>query len=111
MILVHGRGDSAPGILGLAQELAHPDFVYLAPQAAGNTWYPYSFLEPMTRNEPGLSSGLQAIGELVAQIEAAGIPAERIVLAGFSQGACLASEFVARQCHGAMAGCWCSAAV
>lgn len=97
MILVHGRGDSAPGILGLAQELPHPDFVYLAPQAAGNTWYPYSFLEPMARNEPGLSSGLQAIGELVAQVEAAGIPAERIVLAGFSQGACLASEFVARQ--------------
>lgn len=96
MILVHGRGDNAPGILGLAQELAHPDFAYLAPQAAGNTWYPYSFLEPMHRNEPGLSSGLQAVGEVVAQIEAAGIPAERIVLAGFSQGACLASEFVAR---------------
>jgi glyoxalase family protein len=96
MILVHGRGDNAAGILGLAQELAHPDFVYLAPQAAGNTWYPYSFLEPMARNEPGLSSGLQAIGDLVAQIEAAGISAERIVLAGFSQGACLASEFVAR---------------
>jgi predicted esterase len=96
MILVHGRGDNASGILGLAQELAHPDFVYLAPQAAGNTWYPYSFLEPVARNEPGLSSGLQAIGDLVAQIEAAGIPAERIVLAGFSQGACLASEFVAR---------------
>ena len=96
MILVHGRGDNASGILGLAQELVHPDFVYLAPQAEGNTWYPYSFLEPMTRNEPGLSSGLQAIGELVAQVEAAGIPAECIVLAGFSQGACLASEFVAR---------------
>ncbi|MCZ7673055.1 MAG: phospholipase [Chloroflexi bacterium] len=96
MILVHGRGDSAPGILGLAQELAHPDFVYLAPQADGNTWYPFSFLEPLVRNEPGLSSGLAAIGDLVAQVEAAGIPAECMVLAGFSQGACLASEFVAR---------------
>ena len=97
MILVHGRGATAPSILELAREIPHPEFAYLAPQAAGNTWYPYSFLEPMNRNEPGLSSGLQVIGELVAQVEAAGIPAERIVLAGFSQGACLASEFVARK--------------
>lgn len=96
MILVHGRGATAPSILELAQELPHPEFAYLAPQAANNTWYPYSFLEPMNRNEPGLSSGLQVISDLIAQVEAAGIPAERIVLAGFSQGACLASEFVAR---------------
>ncbi|MBX3060458.1 MAG: dienelactone hydrolase family protein [Anaerolineae bacterium] len=96
MILVHGRGGDAEGILDLANLLPHPDFAYLAPQAAGNTWYPYSFLMPMTQNEPGLSSGLQVIADLIAEIEAAGIPAERIVLAGFSQGACLASEFVAR---------------
>jgi predicted esterase len=96
MILVHGRGATAPSILELAQELPHPEFAYLAPQAANNTWYPYSFLEPMDRNEPGLTSGLQVISELIAQVEAAGIPAERIVLAGFSQGACLASEFAAR---------------
>ena len=96
MILVHGRGASAQNILELAQELPHPDFAYLAPQAANSTWYPYSFLEPMNRNEPGITSGLQVIAELVAHVEAAGIPAERIVLAGFSQGACLASEFVAR---------------
>jgi predicted esterase len=97
MILVHGRGASAQNILELAQELPHPDFAYLAPQAANSTWYPYSFLEPMDRNEPGITSGLQVIAALVAHVEAAGIPAERIVLAGFSQGACLASEFVARQ--------------
>lgn len=96
MILLHGRGASPQNILELAQELPHPDFAYLAPQAANNTWYPYSFLEPMTRNEPGISSGLQVIADLVAHVEAAGIPAERIVLAGFSQGACLASEFMAR---------------
>jgi len=96
MILVHGRGGDAEGILDLANLLAHPDFAYLAPQAAGNTWYPYSFLMPMTQNEPGLSSGLRVIADLITEIEAAGIPAERIVLAGFSQGACLASEFVAR---------------
>ena len=96
MILVHGRGATAVSILELADHLQHPDFAYLAPQAVGNTWYPYSFLAPMDQNEPGLSSGLQAIGDLVAQIEAEGIPAERIVLAGFSQGACLASEYMAR---------------
>lgn len=96
MILVHGRGATAPSILELANALYHPDFVYLAPQAANNTWYPNSFLSPIPGNEPGLSSGLAVLGDLIAQIEAAGIPAEKIVLAGFSQGACLASEFVAR---------------
>lgn len=96
MILIHGRGASAPDILQLAGELQHPDFAYLAPQAANNTWYPFSFLEPMERNQPGLDSGLQVIAELITHVETAGIPANRIVIAGFSQGACLSSEFVAR---------------
>lgn len=96
MILVHGRGASASDILELADVLGHPDFAYLAPQARGNTWYPNSFLSPMRRNEPGLSSALQVLADLVAQLENGGIPAHKIVLAGFSQGACLASEFVAR---------------
>jgi predicted esterase len=96
MIMVHGRGATAPSILELAKELYHPEYTYLAPQATGNTWYPYSFLSPLAQNEPWLSSGLQAIDDLVADVEATGIPTERIVLTGFSQGACLASEFVAR---------------
>jgi len=96
MILVHGRGATAQSILALGNELAHPDLAYLAPQAAGNTWYPHSFLTPLAQNEPYLSSALQRIGEVVAQVEAAGISAEQIILGGFSQGACLASEFVAR---------------
>ncbi len=96
LILVHGRGATAQSILALGNELAHPDLAYLAPQAAGNTWYPHSFLMPLAQNEPYLSSALQRIGEVVAQIEAAGIRTERIILGGFSQGACLASEFVAR---------------
>jgi len=96
MVLVHGRGATAPSILELASELHHPDFAYLAPQAAGNTWYPHSFLSSMEQNQPGLSSGLQAIADLLARIEEAGIPAEKIVIGGFSQGACLSSEFVAR---------------
>lgn len=96
MILTHGRGATAPSILELAQVLYHPEMAYLAPQAAGNTWYPYSFMNPMAQNEPWLSSALQVVGEVLAQVEQAGIPAEQIILAGFSQGACLASEFVAR---------------
>lgn len=96
MILIHGRGASAPSILELANELIHPDMAYLAPQAANSTWYPYSFLAPIPNNEPGITSGLQVISDLVATVEKAGIPRHKIILAGFSQGACLASEFVAR---------------
>lgn len=96
MILIHGRGATAPSILELAQVLHHEGLAYLAPQAAGNTWYLYSFLSPIEQNEPGLSSGLQAIAEVLAEVEAAGIPTEKVIIGGFSQGACLASEFVAR---------------
>jgi predicted esterase len=96
MILVHGRGATAESILTLAAELHHPSFAYLAPQAAGNTWYPNSFLAPIASNEPGITSGMQAIRDLLDRIAAAGIPPERTVLLGFSQGACLALEFVAR---------------
>ena len=95
-VLVHGRGDSARGILGLARELDRPDLAYLAPQAAGGAWYPNSFLAPTEANEPGLSSGVRAVMAAVATAEAAGIPRARIVLGGFSQGACLASETAAR---------------
>jgi predicted esterase len=96
MILVHGRGATAPSILELSSPLSHPDIAYLAPQAQGNTWYPYSFLSPIHQNEPGITSGFQAIADVVAQAETAGIPPDKIIIGGFSQGACLASEFVAR---------------
>ena len=96
LVLVHGRGATAQSILELSAVLSQPEMAYVAPQAAGNTWYPYSFLAPMSQNEPGLSSGLQAVADAVAHVEAAGIPASRIIIGGFSQGACLASEFVAR---------------
>jgi phospholipase/carboxylesterase len=96
VILLHGRGASAGDILGLAEEFDTPDLAYLAPQAAGNTWYPYSFLEPIERNEPGLTSALKKVKTLVEEISRAGISRKKIVIAGFSQGACLASEFVAR---------------
>jgi predicted esterase len=96
LILLHGRGASAADILLLAEELYHPAYAYLAPQAANNSWYPYTFLAPLQQNEPWLSAALSRVGELVDQVETAGMPAERIVLGGFSQGACLASEFMAR---------------
>ena len=96
VILVHGRGDSADGILTLADEFDLPDVTWIAPQAAGNTWYPYSFLAPMERNEPGLSSALRLLGDLVETLADEGKSHERIVLMGFSQGACLSQEFAAR---------------
>ncbi|MFK7805776.1 MAG: alpha/beta hydrolase [Anaerolineae bacterium] len=96
MIIIHGRGATAPSILTLADEFQLSDFAVFAPQAHQNTWYPNSFLAPMESNQPGLDSGLAKIGALVAHIEAGGIPSEKIMIGGFSQGACLSSEYVAR---------------
>jgi len=96
VVMVHGRGATAESILELAGEFRRPDLACVAPQAAGYTWYPYSFMAPMQQNEPGLSSGLERIGEVLALLEEEGIPPERTVLLGFSQGACLSLEFAAR---------------
>lgn len=96
MILIHGRGASAESILGLSTELPHPKFAYLAPQAANNTWYPQGFMSRIEVNEPGISSGMALIESIIERVVEAGIAHERIMLGGFSQGACLSSEFVAR---------------
>lgn len=96
LILTHGRGATAQSILSLAPLLGADHLAWYAPQASGNTWYPYSFLSPIPQNEPGISSGIRALADLVADIEAGGIPASRIALLGFSQGACLTLEFAAR---------------
>lgn len=96
VLLVHGRGASAEDILTLAAEFNQPGVAYWAPQAADNTWYPYRFMEPLAKNEPWLSAALGRVGAVLGQIAAAGIPPERTVLLGFSQGACLATEFAAR---------------
>lgn len=96
MVMVHGRGATAESILTLVTALDVSGFAYLAPQASGNTWYPNSFLAPIASNEPGIASGLRAIGDAVARIDAAGIPAERTIILGFSQGACLSLEYTAR---------------
>ena len=95
-ILLHGRGASAEDILGLASDLRLTDVAYLAPQAAGNTWYPYSFLTPMEKNEPNLSSALGTVAALVEHLGERGFSPDRVALMGFSQGACLALEYAAR---------------
>ncbi len=106
MIMLHGRGASAEDILSLADEVNQPGFAYLAPQAAGHEWYPNRFLAPLASNEPGLSSALAVIAALLAQVAEAGIDLEHTILTGFSQGACLALEFVARHArrYGGVAG-------
>jgi predicted esterase len=106
VILLHGRGASAHSILSLADHFRQPHAAYLAPEAAGNSWYPYSFLAPIQNNEPYLSSALAAVEELLATLIRSGTPPARTLILGFSQGACLACEFVARhaQRYGGLAG-------
>lgn len=106
MLMVHGRGARAEDILSLADEFHQPGFAYLAPQAAGNTWYPNRFLVPVEQNEPRLSSALEFVAAALSQITQAGIPHERVILLGFSQGACLSLEFAARnaQRYGGIVG-------
>jgi predicted esterase len=94
--MLHGRGASPDSILTLVPRLARPAWTYVAPAAAGGTWYPFSFLTETSRNEPFLSSALRRVGEVIADLEGAGTVRERIVLLGFSQGACLASEWAVR---------------
>jgi phospholipase/carboxylesterase len=105
MILVHGRGASAADIMTLGAELMHPGVAYLAPQAAGNAWYPNPFTAPMESNEPYLSSALDVLASVLASIEKT-VPADRVILLGFSQGACLTLEFAARHArrYGGVAG-------
>ena len=96
LILLHGRGASAESMVSLYDALGMDSVAALAPQAAGNTWYPHSFLAPLEANQPYLDSALRRIQTIVDDLLSRGIPAGRIALLGFSQGACLTSEFVAR---------------
>jgi phospholipase/carboxylesterase len=96
LICVHGRGASATGILSLHSDLGLDNLAALAPQAAGHTWYPYPFLAPMQQNQPYLDSALRRLETIVSDLLARGLTSPRIALLGFSQGACLASEFIAR---------------
>ncbi|MEA2682102.1 MAG: phospholipase/carboxylesterase [Chloroflexota bacterium] len=95
MVLLHGRGASAGDIMGVAQELMTPGWAYLAPDAAGSAWYPQPFTAPMELNEPWLSSALEFVSEVMATVGRS-VPAERTMVLGFSQGACLGLEWTAR---------------
>ena len=95
MILLHGRGATAEDIMTIADEVQQPGWAYLAPQAAGNTWYPNPFTAPIENNEPFLTAALDTVSRAVERVEAR-LPAQRIVLLGFSQGACLTLEWAAR---------------
>jgi len=96
IICIHGRGASAEDILTVADELELDDVAYLAPQAAGNTWYPYSFLAALNDNQPGLNSALGVVASIVDDLGAQQIAAGRVAVLGFSQGACLSLEYAAR---------------
>lgn len=104
VILIHGRGASAADIIGLAGPLTPSGelggkIAWIAPQAAGNVWYPYPFTEPIARNQEALGSALAVIDGIIDQAVAAGVPASRVMVAGFSQGACLALEYAWRGQH------------
>jgi predicted esterase len=106
VVMIHGRGASAESILTLAPALEEEGVAFLAPQAAAGAWYPYGFMSPIERNEPGITSAMRAVGRTLAVVADAGIPRARTLLLGFSQGACLATEFAARyaQRFGGVAG-------
>jgi predicted esterase len=96
MVMIHGRGAAPANILSLVPAIGVDDVAYLAPEAVGGQWYPYGFMSPIPQNEPGITSGMRAISRVLATVLDANIPLERTFVLGFSQGACLASEFVAR---------------
>lgn len=96
-IMVHGRGAGPANILDLVRVIGHPDVAYLAPAASAGTWYPKSFMAPTADNEPGISSGISIVHALIEEVVAAGIPLDRIMLLGFSQGACLTSTAAQRR--------------
>ncbi len=106
LVLVHGRGGSAQDMIVLARELNRPELACFVPEAAGRTWYPYSFLEKLEKNQSHLNSALRLLKTVLGKIEAAKVAFERVALIGFSQGACLTLEFAARNArrYGALVG-------
>lgn len=96
LILVHGRGSNPEDMIGLAESLPQEAVHFIAPGAEGGAWYPQRFFVPVIQNEPHLSSALRVLEQLLRETREAGLPAERIGLIGFSQGACLSLEYAAR---------------
>jgi phospholipase/carboxylesterase len=104
-VVVHGRGQDPGYMLAhLVEPLGMPDVAYVLPAAAGGSWYPDRFNAPRAANEPWLTDALAACAAALDGLAAEGVPPERIVLAGFSQGACVAADVLARRpgaCGGA----------
>lgn len=96
VLLLHGRGSSAQGILSLQNHLQVEDALIIAPQATNNTWYPYGFMASVDQNQPALDSALALVDYAVSEVIKQGIPADQLYFAGFSQGACLTLEYAAR---------------
>ena len=97
VIMIHGRGAGPANILDLVPRIGHEGVAYLAPGASDGTWYPRSFMAPIEENEPGISSGIAVVHSLIEQVIAAGITSDRLMLLGFSQGACLTSTAAQRR--------------
>lgn len=93
VVMIHGRGASADSILGLADHLNLSDFALIAPQAPGNTWYPYSFMAPDDSNQPSFSKSMQTVDAIIKDLIKKGFSSEQIYFIGFSQGACLSLEY------------------
>jgi predicted esterase len=96
VVMIHGRGAGPENILDLVPALDRPQFDYVAPAAPNRTWYPYSFMAPFEQNEPFLSAALAQLRGVIDDAEKRGVPRDNIVLLGFSQGACLATEVMIR---------------
>lgn len=103
MVLLHGRGGSAADMRAFSQSFYSPGFAFVALEAPGQTWYPFAFTAPLAQNQPYLSRALDRIRALLEELSHAGIPSSRTLLLGFSQGACLALEFAARNLNSSAA--------
>ena len=95
-VLLHGRDRTSAEMLALAERIALPTIAWLAPDAPSGSWYPLGFMTPGDANRVHLDRALDRVEREVRALEAAGLPRRRIALVGFSQGACVACEYVRR---------------
>jgi predicted esterase len=95
-VLIHGRRRTAEEMIGLAGRIGLPEIAWRALKAPGGSWYPESFLAPLAVNQPQLDQAIARVEQEVRAFEALGVPRRRIALVGFSQGACVACEYVRR---------------
>ncbi|UWQ21334.1 alpha/beta hydrolase [Jannaschia sp. W003] len=94
LVLLHGRGGSAADMRGLVPLLGAEGMAVAAPEADGHSWWPTSFLAPSAEMEPWVERGIAAVEDAVDSL---GLPREEVAVLGFSQGACLALEYMARR--------------